>query len=450
MFKIAIIGRPNVGKSTLFNKLVGKKFAITDDYAGVTRDRKEALARLSDINFVAIDTAGLENVIANNILTQKMVEQTYFAVSDANLCIFIVDGKEGVVAKDQYFAKWLRKIGKDSILVVNKCENSSLNEVWDNSFFSLGFGEPIGISAEHNLGFAEIYQKIYPFYEKYLKDFSHLEIKDEKEAPLQIAIIGRPNAGKSTLLNKILGQERLITSQVAGTTRDSISVDFEYKKQKIRFIDTAGIRKKANIKEHLEKLSVEDSFRALNFAQIAILLIDASCNMDKQDMALAGEILKEGRALIFAVNKIDIVDGDKEVFLRKIREQLQQIFAEIDGACILGISAQSGYNVDKMLDYALKTNLQWNEKITTRKLNQWISSAVLAHPPKMYKGRETKIKYISQIKTRPPTFVVFTNNIDAVEGDYLRYLSNSLRKNFDLNLTPIRIYARKSKNPYST
>ncbi len=450
MFKIAIIGRPNTGKSTFFNRLVGKQFAITDDFSGVTRDRKEAIAKLGDIEFKVIDTAGLENEIKGDNLTEEMVKQSFLAIDDADLCLFVVDGKSGIVPKDQHFARILQRIKKPTILVVNKCENFSSQNGWDNSFYSLGFDEPVGISAEHKLGFGEIYEKIAPHFQKYQENFAKLEINEkEDQAPdLQIAIIGRPNAGKSTLLNRIINENRFITSEKSGTTRDSIAVDYEILGQKIRFIDTAGIRKKSHISDKLEKLSISDSFRALRYAQIVILLIDANSLLDKQDLFLASEVLKEGRSLLFAINKLDTIKGDKESFLKKVRIQIQENFAEIDGAVILGISAQSGFNVDKLMKYAIKTYQQWQVKIPTSKLNLWVKDLVLAHPPKMVKGRETKIKYITQIKTRPPTFALFTNNLKAIDNSYLRYISNHLRKTFDLEFTPIRIYPRKSENPY--
>ena len=453
MFKIAIIGRPNVGKSTLFNKLVGKAFAITDDIPGVTRDRKEAMAKIGPIEFLAIDTAGLENENANDSLEKRMFEQTALGVDDADLCLFVIDAKTGVTNKDFYFADWLRKQEKKVVLVANKCENfnSDSSVSWAKEFFKLGFGAPTGVSAEHKLGFGDLYEKIEPHYDLYQKNFGHLDVSDitdSKNFDLQVAIIGRPNAGKSTLLNQILGTERLITGPEAGITRDAIAIDHEYKGTKIRFIDTAGIRRKANITKKLEKLSASDSLRALRYAQVAILLLDANALLDHQDMALAGEVLKEGRAIIFAINKIDQVKGDKEVFLRKVRVQLQQLFAEVEGAAIVGISAKSGYNVEKTLDYVLKTYDQWQKHIPTNKLNDWLRIVEAAHPPKMVKGKVTKLKYISQIKKRPPTFAIFTNHIRAIEGDYQRYLVNALRQHFDLGLTPVRMVVRKSENPF--
>ena len=472
MFRIAIIGRPNVGKSTLFNKLIGKNFAITDDTPGVTRDRKEARGKLGPLEFIAIDTAGLEHRINDASLEKRMVEQTQFAVDDADLCLFVVDGKLGLNNDDFYFADWLRKIKKPTILVANKCENLN-EEIFGKEFYRLGFGKPIGVSAEHKLGFMDLYDKIAPEIEKYEEIFAELNIEkndssidenfveendeiddleniiDDKNHQFQIAVIGKPNAGKSSFLNKVLGNERFITGAEAGITRDAIAVDFEYKNQKIRFIDTAGIRKKSAIHQKLEKLSTLDSYRAIRFAQVVILLIDANSLLDHQDLSLAGQVLQEGRALIFAINKIDQVKGDKEIFMRQVREQIQNLLPEISGAPILGVSAKSGYNVEKTLDLAIETYKQWQTYIQTNKLVEWLKSAENTHSPMLYKGKAIKLKYATQIKRRPPTFAVFTNHPKPLEGSYQRYLINSLREYFALNLTPIRLYLRKSENPFA-
>jgi GTP-binding protein len=377
IYTIAIIGRPNVGKSTLFNKLVGRSVAITDDIPGVTRDRKELAAKLGPLEFMAIDTAGLENEIDKSSVENRMFEQTQAAISDADMCLFVVDGKGGVTDKDFYFSKWLHKIGKPTALIANKCENNP--DVFDSQYYKLGFGQPIAISAEHKLGFGDLYEAIAPEIEKYEESLSEIEQENDgefdEEKDLQIAIIGRPNAGKSTFLNKILGEERLITGPEAGITRDAIAVNFEFNGQNIKFIDTAGIRKKANIVQKLDKLSTLDSFRALRFAQIVILLIDANSLLDHQDVALAGEVIREGRGLVFAINKIDEVAGDKEVFMKQVRLQLQGIFPEIDGAAILGISAKSGYNVEKCVLFAIDTYAQWKTYIPTTKLMEWLDYA---------------------------------------------------------------------------
>jgi len=449
MFKIAIIGRPNVGKSTFFNKLVGKSIAITDDTPGVTRDRKEAPAKLGPLKFMAIDTAGLEHQINDKSLEKRMVEQTQAAVSDADLCLFVVDAKSGIVNEDLHFASWLRKIGKKTILIANKCENFN-QEFLGGEYYKLGFGQPVAISAEHKLGFGELYEKIEPEILEYEKNFGELanEISDEREHELQIAIVGRPNAGKSTFLNKILGEDRLITGPEAGITRDAISIDHEFRGQKIRFIDTAGIRKKSHIVKNLEKLSTIDSFRAIRFAQVVILLIDANSLLDHQDMALAGEIVREGRGLVFAINKIDSVSGDKEIFMKQVREQIQNLFPEINGAAILGVSAKSGYNIEKAIEFALKTYEQWQTYLPTSKLVEWLKNAEATHSPKLHHGKPIKLKYATQIKKRPPTIAVFTNHIKPLEGSYERYLVNSLRQYFDLNLTPVRLVLRKSDNPF--
>jgi GTP-binding protein len=451
MFKIAIIGRPNVGKSTLFNKLVGRSIAITDDTPGVTRDRKESKGALGPLRFIVIDTAGLENQITSESLEKRMVEQTQAAVADADMCLFVVDSKAGPVNEDFYFSQWLRKLDKKTVLIANKCENFK-EEVFGREYYKLGFGAPIAISAEHKLGFGELYDAIEPEIVKYEESLGDLKIVDEEkfdeEKRLQIAIIGRPNAGKSTFLNKILDEDRLITGPEAGITRDAIAIDHEFKGKIIRFIDTAGIRKKANITKKLEKLSTIDSFRAVRFAQIVILLIDANSLLDHQDMALAGEVIREGRGLVFAINKIDSVKGDKEVFMKQVREQLQNLFPEISGAAIIGVSAKGGYNVEKAVQFALDTYEQWQTYIPTTKLMEWLKYAEMTHPPKLHKGKAIKLKYATQIKKRPPTIAVFTNHIKPLEGSYKRYLVNSLRKHFELDLTPVRMVLRKSDNPF--
>ncbi len=449
MFKIAIIGRPNVGKSTLFNKLVGRSIAITDDTPGVTRDRKESPAKLGPLEFIVIDTAGLESKINEASLEQRMVEQTEAAVSDADLCLFVVDRKDGVTKQDLHFANWLKKIGKKTILIINKCENLS-EEVFEGEYYRLGFGKPTAISAEHKLGFGDLYDVIAPEIEDYEQKFSEAALEmDDERSELQIAIVGKPNAGKSTFLNKILGSDRLITGPEAGITRDAIAIDWEFQGKKIRFIDTAGIRKKASITQKLEKLSSLDSFRAIRFAQVVILLIDCNSLLDHQDVALAGEILKEGRGLVFAINKIDSVKGDKEVFLRDVRKRILGTLAGVEGTPIIGVSAKTGYNVEKCVEFALKTYEQWQTYVPTSKLHDWLKQAETTHSPKLYKGKAIKLKYATQIKKRPPTFAVFTNHIKPLQGSYERYLTNSIREYFELNMTPVRLVLRKSENPFA-
>jgi len=350
-----------------------------------------------------------------------------------------------------FFLKKLKRINRLICLLRSSLKTG--REVFGKEYYKLGFGQPLGISAEHKLGFGELYEKIAPEIEEYEKNFGDVaftqEENDDEESLLQIAIVGRPNAGKSTFLNKILGQDRLIVGPEAGITRDAIAIDHEFQGRRVRFIDTAGIRKKASITQKLEKLSALDSFRAIRFAQVVILLIDANSPLDHQDKALAGEILREGRGLIFGINKIDSIKGDKEHFLRELRKDILAALPGIDGAPIVGLSSKTGYNVEKTLEYALKTYGQWQAYIQTNKLHDWLKMAEAKHSPKLYKGKPIKLKYATQIKKRPPTFAVFTNHIKPLMGSYQQYLINSLRETFDLTLTPIRLVLKKSENPFA-
>lgn len=451
-FSIAIIGRPNVGKSTIFNKLVGRQMAIVHDMPGVTRDRKEAKGRLGPLDFKVIDTAGLEYEITEQQLESRMVKQTDLATDDADLILLVVDGKTGITADDKYFASWTRRKNKPTVLVVNKCEGQT-EDFFAQEYYKLGFGEPIGISAEHNEGFNFLYDAIEPHYDKYNEVFAEHELAevtdDEKEEDraIQIAIVGRPNAGKSTFLNSLLGENRLVTGPEAGITRDAISIDWEYGDKKIKLIDTAGIRKKSQVHEKLEKMSLSDSFHAIRFCHVAVLMIDATSPLDKQDLAIASLVVKEGRNIVFAINKWDKVK-DKDKTIQYIRDTLEETMPDVKRPAVVTLSALNNRNVDKVMERCLSVYEKWNIRISTGRLNDWLKFAIEEHQPPLYKGKPVKLKYVTQCKRRPPAFALFTNNPDKLKGAYERYLLNSIRDVFDLYGIPLRIILRKAENPY--
>ncbi|GMO58591.1 MAG: ribosome biogenesis GTPase Der [Rickettsiales bacterium] len=443
-FTIAIIGRPNVGKSSLFNKLVGRKVAIVNDFAGVTRDRKIEEGHLGEMQFDVVDTAGLEYDLKGKILESKMVQQTEEAIFNADMSIFVVDGREGITQTDKYFANWLRKKEIPTLLVANKMEFIKEDTyIFDNEFYQLGLGQPIPISAEHNDGFTMLYDGIKKYYKEILEE-------EYRENEISIAIIGRPNAGKSTLINAILKDERVITSDIAGTTRDAIAIKWKYKGRNVKLIDTAGIRKKHNVIEDLEKFAVDDAIRAIRFAQIAIIMIDSTRPFDTQDLAIADIAVNEGRGVIFALNKWDTVTPDaKHKFMNQAIDIIKNRASQVKGCPIIPISALYSKNIDKLVDACLLVWDEWDKHISTRELNKWLKKVLDEHTPPLFMGRTVKLKYITQAKTRPPTFVLFTNSPEKLEKtSYDKFLINRIRQDLGLQNTIVRLLMRKIDNPF--
>ena len=453
-FKCGIVGLPNVGKSTLFNRLVGKKLAIVDDQPGVTRDRRVGSARLGDLEFTIIDTAGLEDTFDDS-LESRMREQTEAAVAEADVALLVIDARAGVTPLDEYFARRLRKGKTPVLLVANKAETAA-SEANAVEGFRLGLGAPIPISAEHGQGLSHLYDSLQPLAAKAegteaFADDAELEAmpEDEVEEPkhLQMAIIGRPNVGKSTLVNSLLGKERLLTGPEAGITRDSIAIDWTWKGKPVRLIDTAGLRRRSKVVEKVERLSGADTERALQYAHVAVLVLDANDMLEKQDLTIARHVVDEGRALVIAANKWDAVD-DKNAALKKLKDRIDYSLPQVKGVPVITLSAMTGKNLDKLMAAVLKTYELWNKRIGTARLNRWLEGTTQAHPPPLVAGRRIKLRYMTQIKTRPPTFALFAQKGDELPDAYHRYLMNGIRETFDLEGVPLRLMLRKSENPF--
>jgi GTP-binding protein len=447
-FTIAIVGRPNVGKSTLFNRLAGKRLALVDDQPGLTRDRREADAEFGTTAVRLIDTAGLEH--GDGGLTARKREQTVAAIKQADLVVFLIDARAGIVAADEIFADLVRASGKPVILAANKCEGRAA-EPGLYEAFSLGLGEPLPISAEHDLGIGDLSDAI----QAASAQGEGAEIAkgpaEQEEVvahPLRIAVVGRPNVGKSRLVNTILGEERMITGPEAGITRDAIAVDIERQGRALRLFDTAGLRRKMRVEGTAEELSVGDTLRAIRFAEVVVLLLDAERPFEKQDLQIADLIVEEGRALVIAVNKWDLVRAP-QARLAELRETCERLLPQIKGVTFVPVSALTGKGVDNLMRAVLAADELWNKRLPTHALNQWLREAVEAHSPPAVSGRRIKLRYITQSNARPPTFVLFCSRPKALPDSYVRYLVNSLRETFDLPGVPIRLHLRKGENPYA-
>jgi GTP-binding protein len=448
-FTIAIIGRPNVGKSTLFNRLVGQKLALVDDKPGVTRDRREGEAHLGDLSFTVIDTAGLDEG-AKGSLTARMQEQTETAIRLADALFFVIDARMGLTPNDRAFADFARRADKPVLLLANKSEGKH-GELGAMESYALGLGDPIQISAEHGEGMGELYDALVELVPPAPDDEEDDQDETDEERakrPIRVAIVGRPNAGKSTLINHLLGEERLLTSPEAGTTRDSIAVEIDWKGRGFRIFDTAGLRRRSRIEEKLEKLSVADALRAVRFAEVVVLMMDAQIRFEEQDLRIADLIEREGRALVIAANKWDLIEG-KPGQIAGLRTDVDHLLPQVAGAPIVAVSGMTGDGIDRLMQAIVQAYAVWNKRVSTSALNRWFEQAIAASPPPAVSGRRLKLNYITQTKARPPSFVLFCSRADAIPQSYLRYLTNSMRENFDLPGTPVRITLREKANPFA-
>lgn len=454
-FEVALVGRPNVGKSTLFNRLVGRRIALVDDQPGVTRDRRSGEARFGDLTFTVVDTAGLADA-PDESLEGRMRRQTDAAVMDADLSLFIIDARAGVTPIDEEFARVLRKTGKPVVVVANKSESRAA-EPGIVEAYSLGFGDPVPVSAEHGNGLGTLHDAIAVHMPGAEDESIASQATDSRpglvggldpERPLKIVVVGRPNAGKSTLINQLIGEDRLLTGPEAGITRDSIAVEWSWSDRHFRLFDTAGLRRKARIHEKLEKLSVADALLAIRFSEVVILTIDATQPFDRQDLQIADLVEREGRALVIALNKWDLV-SDKQRRSTELSEEVTRLLPQLRGVPLVTLSAEKAVGLDRLMQAVISTHEIWNERVGTAELNRWLSIAIEAHTPPAVSGRRIKLRYMTQPKARPPTFVLFCSRPDALPESYKRFLVNGLREAFGLDGVPIRLALRRGENPYA-
>ena len=442
-FTVAIVGRPNVGKSTLFNRLVGRQLALVDDLPGVTRDRREGDGHLADLSFRVIDTAGLEEA-APDTLSGRMRAQTERSLEDADVALLVVDAREGITPADRHFARWLRRTGRPVILVANKAEGRrGLSDATEA--YSLGLGDPVPISAQHGEGMADLYEQLRPFADD---GEASGTAEGETDRPLQLAIVGRPNVGKSTLVNRLLGEERVLTGPEPGITRDAIAIDWRWHDRRIRLIDTAGMRRRPRIEGRLERLSVADTLRAVRFAGTVVLVIDALQPLEKQDLTIANLVIEEGRAMVLALNKWDAVP-DRQATIARVRDRLERSLPQLHGTAPIPVSGLTGRGIEELMQAVFAADAVWNRRVPTAALNRWLGAIQEHHPPPLVGARRLRLRYMTQINTRPPSFALFASKPGELPDSYRRYLVNSLREAFDLPGVPIRMMLRKGENPYA-